>query len=151
MSWATLSVAQVLAEGGFSSSEKSALDANAGAGAGTLSDTLTNVISTIRGIISATGGTLGSAGTIPDSLRMHAVALVRWRWLIAFPALRQYQTEERKQAAERAEAWLEKVAAGDLPVEAPEAGDYDGAGNYGGETKIAMRTSDGGASTLNED
>jgi hypothetical protein len=141
MSWSTLTVAQVLAEGGFSAPEKTALDAQAGASAGTLADTLTNVIQTVRGVVTATGATAGAAGTVPDSLRMDIVALVRWRWLIAFPSLRALQTEERKQAAERAEERLDEVAAGDRAVEAADpATQSTVAGCAGGQVRLPMRT-----------
>lgn len=142
MSWNTLSVAQALAEGGFSAAEKSALDAQAGASAGTLSDTLTNIIQTVRGVILAAGTELGASGTIPDSLRMDVVALVRWRWLIAFPQLKALQTQDRKDAAEKAEERLDEIAAGDRRVEPATEEDEPAplSGCAGSQTNIPMRT-----------
>jgi hypothetical protein len=139
MGWTAINTQQAIAEGGFSVSEKSALVAAAGADAGTLDDVLNNVVLTLRGVISAAGGTLGDDNTVPDSLRMDVVALTRWRWLIAFPALKQYQTKERETAALAAETRFDAVAAGERPVEAPAAGTFSGTGNSGSDTQLAMR------------
>ncbi len=139
--WNTLSVANMIAEGGFSIAEKTQLGTASG----------TNVIQTVRGVVAAAGGTVDSAtGSIPDSLRMDIVAIIRWRWLTGFPNLVSLQTEPRKLAAELAEKRLDEVAKNQRPVEAPAEGDFATGGNWGSETKIAMRTSDGGQSTASE-
>ena len=139
MAWATLSVTQVISEGGFSADEKATLDGLAGASAVTLADTLANVIQTIRGVVTARGSEVDAAGTIPDSFRMDAVAIVRWRWLISFSSMRQMQTEERKQAAERAEDRLDAIAEGDRSVD-PIAGAPASAigGMAGGQVYVPM-------------
>lgn len=117
MAWSTLSGAQVLSEGGFSNTEKTQLTTLAGTGGAALADVLANIIQTVRGVCSAAGVTLGAASTIPDSLRMDVIAIIRWRWLIGFPQLKSLQTDERKTAAEKAEERLDNVAAGTRPVE----------------------------------
>ena len=139
MAWATLSVSQVISEGGFSADEKAALDGLAGSSAATLSDTLTNVIQTVRGVVTASGAEVDVAGTIPDCIRMDAVAIVRWRWLIAFSAMRQMQTEERKQAAERAEDRLDAIAEGDRSVDPIAGAPASAAGGLaGGQVYVPM-------------
>lgn len=119
MSWAALTLTQVIDEGAFSEDEKATLDAAAGTGAD-LTNVLANVIATVRGTIQAAGMELGDAGTIPDSLRKDCVALVRWAWLTGFPQLTQLQTEPRKEAAERAEERLDAIAEGKRKVETPD-------------------------------
>ncbi len=143
--WNTLSVDQMIAEGGFSISEKTQLTTSAGTNGAALADVLDSVIQTVRGVVAAAGGTVDvTSGSIPDSLRMDIIAIIRWRWLTGFPNLVSLQTEPRKLAADLAEKRLDEVAKSIRPIEPPEDSDVAAGGNWGSETKIAMRTSDGG-------
>lgn len=143
MSWRALAEAATLIEG-FNPSEQAALTAAAGAVDG-MTTILTSAILEARGIVQAAGAaTLPTDATaLPDSLRPHVIALARWRWLVAFPALKSLQTDVRKEAAEKAEEILGLVATGKRPVEADAAADAvtPVSGNSGTEVKIAMRTS----------
>lgn len=120
MSWATLSETEVKTEG-FNPSEQAALTAAAG-GASGLDDIVAATVGEVRGVIEAGGYEMGAADTIPASLRPHAVALARWRWLITVPQFEQMQTAERKAAAERAEAVLDLISEGKRKVEPPTTG-----------------------------
>jgi hypothetical protein len=143
MSWRSLTLGNVISEGAFTSAEQSQLDAAAGSAA--FSDVIDAQIYRLRGIVQAAGGAVPVDTTeVPDSFRPDLIAIIRWTWLTAFPSLTKLQTDARKAAWELAEKRLDAIATGDRSVESTGTSDWSGAGNYGTETKVAMRTSDGG-------
>lgn len=97
----------------------------------------------VRGAIESGGYPLGATGTIPDSLHSDAIAIARWRFLIAMPQLKALQTAERKAAYDDARNKLADIAKGKTGVEdptEPDPGDPPASGCFGSETKINMRT-----------
>lgn len=149
MAWNTLSSAQVISEGGFSSDEKTKLETAAGTGAD-LDSVLDSVIDTVRGTIAAAGMTPGSSGTIPDSLRQDVIAAVRWSWLISFPSLAALQTDARRDANERAQDRFDAISEGKRRVEnadgesnAPSPSIKDIAGDDPPDREFTKETMDG--------
>lgn len=141
--WTAISVADFLLEG-FNPDERTKLQEAAGGDDG-LSEILAAAIAEWRGLIEAGGNELDVDTTkVPPSCRRHIIAQVRWQALIKWPQLGFQQSDQRKEAAEQADEILEAIATGERPVESPtsEATDISQAGNYGGETKIQMRTHD---------
>ena len=73
---------------------------------------LATVVLAVRGSIIAGGNALDTTSpvSIPDQVRSHVIALVRWKWLISFPKLKSMQTDERKAAAKDAEDLFQLIA-----------------------------------------
>lgn len=141
MSWRTISTAQFLAEA-FNASERASVQAAAGGDDG-LSDILDSHVASWRGLIEAAGNTVSTtAGTVPDSIRLYLLAQARWALLLKFPQLKSLQTDAREKAAERAEEIIDKIAAGDFPIESGGEDDTtdNGPGNWNANPKIAMRS-----------
>ena len=114
MSWRSITSTE--AEEEFSPSEKAAIDV---ATQGEMfASILGRVVDFIRAACLAGSGAVGEAGTIPDLLRMDAVAVARWRWLCSIPSLKALQSEDRKALHDDGVKRIEKVATGDLKVEA---------------------------------
>lgn len=139
MGWTAITVADVLLEGAFSQDEKDMLTAITGTGA-SLAKVFDSRLAGVRGVIDASGNSIGAAGTVPDSLRPYFVALVRWDWLVAFPNLTQLQTDARKDAAKTAEDLLLKIATWEISVEPAAIGINPSSGQWNSETKVQMRT-----------
>ncbi len=139
MAWAAITDADFLLEG-FNSTENDTLTGVS------ISSGLTQILSAAvgqwRGVIEAADNELDPDTTkVPASVRPYVIAHARWRLLVKFPQLRQLQTEERKDEAEKAEEVLREIAKGEFPIEPPEEDeDISGGGNWGSETKIQMRT-----------
>lgn len=140
MAWSTIAAADFVAEG-FNTDERTKIQAAAGGDDG-LTAILAAAIAEWRGVIQAAGYELDAdTSTVPPSCRRYLISQVRWQLLVKFPALKQLQTEERKAEAQKAEDVLTAIAEGDRPVEAPtDEAETDPAGNWGGDTKINMRT-----------
>lgn len=116
--WATISAADFIAKG-FNADERTKLQSAAGGDDG-LTSLLTGAIAEWRGVIQAAGYELDSdTTTVPPSCARHIIAQVRWGLLVKFPALKQLQTEERRDQADKAEEVLSDIASGDRPVESP--------------------------------
>ncbi len=117
MSWITFTEDDVLAE--LTPGEKRAFDT-------LLEDDVslpaiaTKVVDRIRGAILSGGEKLGKKGTIPGSLAMDAVAIARWRFLLALPKNESLQTAERKAAHDDALAHLKIIATGNERIENPD-------------------------------
>jgi hypothetical protein len=114
-------------------------------GANSLPAIFARVVNEIRDYIRAGGYNLDPDETkIPDGLHNDSIDLTRWRLLISLPALRSLQTEERKNACERAEKKLDRIAAQKFAVEEPTLPDdpppVTPAGTWGGPNKLIMRT-----------
>jgi hypothetical protein len=120
MAWSTISIAEVLDE--LSPQEAAAFNAIQGA-SGTQANILTRVVNMARGSLKAGGNQLDAAGTVPDQLRNEVIDLTLWRWLKKFPALKNLQTKERKDAADAARATFREVAVGGMRIELPAAAD----------------------------
>jgi len=116
MAWNSIAAADVLAE--FTPVEQATLQNIQGA-TGNLAGILTNVVNAARGAIVAGGNQLDQAGTIPDQLREDVIAIARWKWLISFPALKNLQTDQRKEAATEAQKRIDGVSAGKPKIEIP--------------------------------
>jgi hypothetical protein len=120
MSWSTITTAQFLLRG-FNSDERTKLQTAAGGDDG-LADILTAAIAEWRGILEAAGYAMdATTTTVPPSCHRHIIAQCRWELLVKFPALRQLQTEERKAAADVAEAKLKTINDGTASIESPES------------------------------
>lgn len=78
--------------------------------------------------------------TLPVGLFDDAIAIARWRLLIATPSFRQLQTEERRQAYEDALKKLALIAAQKFTVEPPIPETNPRTGNWNSENKLLMRT-----------
>lgn len=107
MPWSTIAESDVLDE--FSSQEQAALTA-ARAGTDKLPAILTRVVNSARGSILSGGSDLDAAGTIPDQIRTEVIDIARWRLLISYPALKNLQTKERKDAHDEAKKVLKEIS-----------------------------------------
>jgi phage gp36-like protein len=116
MSWQTLSDLEVLAE--LTPAEKRSIDTLLGGDS--LGPIVANTVSLVRGYIVAGGYTIGQDGTLPEGLKSDAIAIARWRLLVALPQNAGLQTESRKAAYTEAMDKLKLVAAGKFGVEVPE-------------------------------
>ena len=104
--WSTLTAAEVLEE--FTSQEKESFDAVKGDD--TLAAVVARVIDQVRDSYRSGGRPLGDEGTIPDGVKLRAISMARWKFLIALPEMKQLQTENRRRAHDDAEAWLNLIA-----------------------------------------
>jgi hypothetical protein len=138
MAWTTLTTDEVLQE--FTQHEQSALAQIKGGSSDALAGILDRVVSEFRGAIRAGGHTLGDEGTLPDSLRGHAVAVARWRYLTSIGKAEALQTDARKAANTRAETILDKLALQELPVEPPDGGTYKRTGNWNSHNPLLPRS-----------
>jgi hypothetical protein len=148
MSWEVLTTEDVLSE--FTLREADAIRILQGSGSGSGSGLpfanmdviVAHVIDEVRGYIIAGGYEVDLVldTTIPISLFEDAIAIARWRLLIATPSFRQLQTEDRKQAFEDALKKLALIAAQQFAVEPPIPALNPRTGNWNAENKIIMRT-----------
>ena len=120
MAWSTLNIADVLDE--MSPQEQSAFNTIQGAQT-TQGNILARVIGAARGHLKAGGNPLDAANTIPDQIRNEVIDLTLWRWLKKFPALKNLQTKERKEAFAAAMATLKEISEGKVKVELPASPD----------------------------
>lgn len=109
--WITLTVTDVLAQ--FNDSETAAYDATKGDTASTSLPAIIGLV--VKQIYQAyeDGGRLVDAvdpGTVPPGEKNRAVALVRWKYLLALPTGQALQTAERRMAHDEAEAYFLQMA-----------------------------------------
>ena len=147
MSWEILTTEDVLSE--FTIAEASSIRTLQGSGSGSglpfanIDFIVVNVTDEVRGYISAGGYALDETSdprTIPISLFEDAIAIARWRLLIATPSFRQLQTEERRLAFEAALKKLALIAAQQFVIEPPVPDVNPRTGMWNSENKILMRT-----------
>lgn len=119
MSWIAITDAEVLDE--ITPAENAALRNIQGA-TDKLPRILARCVGKFRGAMLAANMALGDDGKVPESIADDVVAYARWRFLISVPQAKALQTEERKDAYKEAVAVLNKLRAGDMPVESPEDG-----------------------------
>lgn len=136
MAWQSLTIAHVR----LSPQEKAAFEALQGSSS-IGAEITTAVVAEFRDAIAAVGGTVGSAGTVPDLVRIHAINRIRWLWLCEFPQLKSHQTEERKALAEAAQTMLNQILSREISVPDASAGENSPAGSWNSENKILGRTS----------
>ncbi len=146
MSWAVLNTEDVLSE--FTIQEAAALRTLQGSGSGSglpfanIDTIVAHVIDAVRGFIIAGGYAVDPAfdNTLPLGLFQDAIAIARWRVLIATPLLKQLQTEDRRLACLEALKKLELIAQQKFAPE-PIPGDTTlRGGNWNAENKLIMRT-----------
>ena len=114
--WITLTAADVLDE--FNDSERDGYQ-NAQGATKTLDRITGHVVARVRGAVLAGGGVLGVDGTIPDALAGEAIAVARWRFLLALPRNPALQSAERKATHDQALEVIKDVSTGKLRVEVP--------------------------------
>ena len=133
--WTTLTSDSVIEE--FTGTEQQMLIA---AQAG---DKLPNIIGRtieeVRGSISGGGYALGADGTIPSGLMSDAIAIARWRWLVAFPSLAKMQTKERQSTFTSALDKLKQISSQNFAPEPPIT-PMNPSGSWNSENKLIMRT-----------
>lgn len=145
MAWEQLVTEDVLSE--FTVAEAAAIRTLQGSGSGSglpfvnIDDIVGRVIDEVRGYIEAGAYELDAiSNTIPLSLFEDAIAIARWRLLIATPGLKQLQTDERQKAFEDALAKLAMIAQGKFAVEPPVPSTIPRTGIWNSENKLVMRT-----------
>jgi hypothetical protein len=147
MSWEILTTEDVLSE--FTIAEAASIRTLQGSGSGSglpfanIDFIVVNVTDEVRGYIAAGGYALDQTSdprTIPISLFEDAIAIARWRLLIATPSFRQLQTEERRLAFEAALKKLALIAAQQFVIEPPVPDVNPRTGNWNSENKLLMRT-----------
>ncbi len=146
MSWEVLTTEDVLVE--FTVAEATSLRNLQGSGSGSgapfynIDAIVVNVIDEVRGYITSGGYAVDAIfdNTIPTGLFNDAIAIARWRVLIAVPMLKQLQTEERKLAYEAALKKLQLIAEQKFVPEPPIPDPVNRAGNWNSENKLLMRT-----------
>jgi len=146
MSWEVLTTEYVLSE--FTLAEAGAIRSLQGSGSGSgipfgnIDVIVATVIDEVRGYIIAGGYEVDPVldTTIPTALFNDAIAIARWRLLIATPSFKQLQTDERQQAHKDALAKLSLVAQQKFVIEPPTADTNPRTGNWNAENKLIMRT-----------
>src|SRR5579862_1735369 len=138
MAWTAPVEADVMSE--FTADEAATIAATQGA-VDNLPAILGRVVEEIRDAIRSGGYDLATdATTIPGGLHNACIDLARWRLLVSFPQLKSMQSQERADAAKRADAKLEKISRQEYVPEPPAAGVEDRGGNWNSRNKLIMRT-----------
>jgi hypothetical protein len=140
--WSAPSEADVLTE--FNAGESLAIRTAQQSVDSNIPRILARVVAEIREDIRSGGYALDpDPTTIPLGLHGDAIAVARWKLLIAIPKLLTLQTKERKQENDAAKAKFKQIAAQERAVEPPE--ETEGmppgrAGSWNSEGKLIMRT-----------
>jgi hypothetical protein len=137
MPWRPIATADVLSE--FTQAEQAQLQ-NIQGTTSALANILADVVKSYVGAMSAAGYATIASGNIPDQLREHVTARARWRWLNAFPTLKQMQTDGRKAANEEAVEALRLIQQRKFGAIEDPAGTVSSAANWNSENKIILRT-----------
>jgi len=144
-SWEVLTAEDVLSE--FTVAEASSIRSLQGSGSGSglpfgnIDSIVIRVIDEVRGYVVSGGYSVDDdPRTIPISLFEDAIAIARWRLLIATPSFKQLQTDERKEAFELALKKLLLIAQQQFAVESPIPDVNPRSGNWNSENKLIMRT-----------
>jgi hypothetical protein len=145
MAWEILTTEDVLSE--FTMSEAASIRTLQGSGSGSgfpflnIDKIVIRVIDEVRGYIEAGEYELDvDPRKIPLTLFNDAIAVARWRLLIATPSFRQLQTEERRLAYQDALKKLGLIAAQEFAIEPPVPPVLTLAGTWNAENKLIMRT-----------
>jgi hypothetical protein len=145
MAWIAFLTSHVLSE--FTPNEAASIRNLQGSGSGpgyVNIDVITaRTVDEVRGFILAGDYAIDDTNnnTLPKGLFADAIAIARWRTLIAAPQLKQLQTAERQKAYEDALAKMNKIADQQFNVEPPipPASNFQ-AGCWNSENKLLMRT-----------
>jgi|SRR5438477_2541506 len=146
MSWEILTTEDVLSQ--FTMAEAAAIRQLQGSGTGSgfpfanIDMKVAHVVDEVRGFIIAGGYAVDLIldTTIPLGLFEDAIAIARWRLLIATPSFRQLQTEERRLAFDEAMKKMFLIAAQKFYIEPPIPDINPRTGNWNSENKVIMRT-----------
>lgn len=136
MAWQSLTISHVR----LTPAEKAAFEALQGSSS-IGAEIATAVVAEFRDAIAAVGGTVGSSGTVPDLVRIHAINRIRWLWLCEFPSLKSFQTEDRKALNESAEQMLKDILGRKVSIPDASAGVNSPAGSWNSDNKLLGRTS----------
>lgn len=118
MSWSTLSADDVLTE--FNPSER--VNIINVVGADNLAAIAARVVEEVRGSCLAGGNPIGPLLSIPSQLTGDAIAVTKWRFLLALPQFPSLQTQVRQDAYNEARANLKAIASGEMKTELPADG-----------------------------
>ncbi len=146
MSWEVFTTEDVLNQ--FTIQEAAAIRTLQGSGSGSgapflnLDEKTAHIIDEVRGYIIAGGYAVDPIfdNTLPLGIFEDAIAIARWRYLIAVPSLKQLQTEERRLAFDKAIAKLLLISEQKFFVEPPVPEVNARTGNWNSESKLIMRT-----------
>jgi hypothetical protein len=145
MAWVAFTTSHVLSE--FTPNEAASIRNMQGSGSGpgyVNIDVITaRTVDEVRGFIIAGDYAIDDTNnnTLPKGLFADAIAIARWRLLIAVPQLKQLQTAERQKAYEDGLAKLNKIADQQFNVEPPIPPTSDlTPGCWNSENKLIMRT-----------
>ena len=146
MSWEVLTTEDVLAN--FTIAEASSIRSVMGSGSGSglpfgnIDEIVGTAIDEVRGYIIAGGYALPATpdNVIPVGLFDDAIAIIRWRLLIAVPSFLQLQTEVRRQAFEEALKKLFLISQQKFAIEADVTPVNPRTGQWNAENKVIMRT-----------
>lgn len=150
MSWQIFTTEDAISQ--FTQAETAAIRSLQGSGSGWGSGSGTQyanvdiivarVIDEVRGYIISGDYAVDETNdkTLPIGLFDDAIAIARWRLLIATPSFRQLQTEERKLAFDKAMEKLQKISDHLFMVEPPTPEQNPRTGMWNSENKLIMRT-----------
>jgi len=118
MPWQQLTDTLVLAE--FNDSETDAYNTAKGDDAGVdLDQIISGVINEFRDAMASRGHLLDVDGTLPPRVVPKAIAMVRWRFLLALPSGKGLLNDARKDANEAGEKLLAGIADGKVGIVGP--------------------------------
>lgn len=135
--WTTITSDQVMSR--LSATERSAIEAAQGEG-DQLTQVLSDVVDTVRGNIIAGGNRLGPAGTTPDQLKIHVMAMAIWLWINSLSKNEKVQTPARQKNYDDAIATLKDVAAGKIKIEVPDSATAVDAPGPVAQVQVANKT-----------
>lgn len=137
MAWKTLTADLVLAE--FNNLETGAYNTARGDDSGANLDVIiSGVVDEFVDAIASRGHPVGSQGTLPSGFIPKAVAMARWRYLLALPSGNSLLSAERKTANEAGEKLIQDIREGKVGVVGPD-GTQSPAAAAGSKTKIPGR------------
>ena len=144
MSWEILTTEDVLAN--FTVAEASSIRSVMGSGSGSglpfgnIDEIVGTAIDEVRGYIIAGGYALPATpdNVIPVGLFDDAIAIIRWRLLIAIPNFLQLQTEPRRQAFEEALKKLFLISQQKFAIEVDVVPTSPRTGQWNSENKLIM-------------
>ena len=70
-------------------------------------------------VIQQGGNQFALDGTVPDVMRPHVINRTRWLWLVEFPQMKVFQTDDRRKQNEEAVAFFMKVSEGKPKIAPP--------------------------------
>lgn len=101
---------------------------------------LTDTVAEFIGAMIAAGYNVNNDGTVPDQLRGHITSRATWLFMTDFAQLKSMMTDGRKEAAQKAEGMLEKIASRTAGAIEDPAGTAASNANWNSENRIILRT-----------